>query len=111
MCLCVEINKIIVLLILVLLIIHTRTHLNYCPLIWGFSAKSHIQSLFTKQKQGTHAVMPATRKVKHLLILTNLIRNFKSWHVGHLLPKKYGQCPVWLPMRSNNNIKKYDYKG
>ena len=35
-----------------------QSHLNYCPLIWGFSAKSHIQSLFTKQKQAIRAVMP-----------------------------------------------------
>ena len=43
-----------------ILIFHSfvQSHLNYCPLIWGFSAKSHIQSLFTKQKQGIRAVMP-----------------------------------------------------
>ena len=35
-----------------------QAHLNYCPLLWGFSAKSHIQSLFTKQKRGMRAVMP-----------------------------------------------------
>ena len=34
-----------------------QSHLNYCPLVWGFSAKSHIESLFTKQKQGIRAVM------------------------------------------------------
>ena len=35
-----------------------QSHLNYCSLIWGFSAKSNIDSLFTKQKKGIRAVMP-----------------------------------------------------
>ena len=35
-----------------------QSHLNYCSLAWGFSAKSHIHSLFTKQKQGVRAIMP-----------------------------------------------------
>jgi len=35
-----------------------QSHLNYCSLIWGFAAKSHIDSLFCKQKQGIRAVMP-----------------------------------------------------
>ena len=35
-----------------------QSHLNFCPLIWGFAAKSHIESLFRKQKQGIRAVMP-----------------------------------------------------
>ena len=35
-----------------------QSHLNYCSLIWGFAAKSHIESLFSKQKQGMRAIMP-----------------------------------------------------
>ena len=35
-----------------------QSHLNFCSLVWGFAAKSHIDSLFTKQKQGIRAVMP-----------------------------------------------------
>lgn len=35
-----------------------QSHLNYCSLIWGFAAKSLIDSLFCKQKQGIRAVMP-----------------------------------------------------
>ena len=31
---------------------------NYCSLIWGFAAKSHIESLFSEQKQGMRAIMP-----------------------------------------------------
>ena len=34
-----------------------QSHLNYCSLVWGFAAKSHIESLFAKQKQGIRAVM------------------------------------------------------
>ena len=35
-----------------------QSHLNYCSLVWGFAAKSHIESLFRKQKQGMRAIMP-----------------------------------------------------
>ena len=28
-----------------------QSHLNYCSLVWGFAAKSLIESLFSKQKQ------------------------------------------------------------
>ena len=35
-----------------------QSYLNYCSLVWGFSAKSNIHSLFIKQKQGIRAVMP-----------------------------------------------------
>ena len=34
-----------------------QSHLNFCSLVWGFAAKTHIDSLFTKQKQGIRAVM------------------------------------------------------
>ena len=35
-----------------------QSHINFCSLVWGFAAKSHIDSLFTKQKQGVRIVMP-----------------------------------------------------
>ncbi len=35
-----------------------QSHLNYCSLVWGFAAKSHIDALFRKQKQGIRMVMP-----------------------------------------------------
>ena len=35
-----------------------QSHLNFCPLVWGFAAKSHIESLFTSQKKGLRAAMP-----------------------------------------------------
>ena len=31
---------------------------NFCSLVWGFTSKSHIDSLFTKQKQGVRIVRP-----------------------------------------------------
>ena len=34
-----------------------QSQLNFCSLVWGFAAKSHIDSLFTKQKQGIRAIM------------------------------------------------------
>ncbi len=35
-----------------------QSHLNYCSLVWGFAKKAHIESLFSKQKQGVRMVMP-----------------------------------------------------
>lgn len=35
-----------------------QSHLNFCALVWGFAAKSHIDSLFTQQKKGMRAIMP-----------------------------------------------------
>ena len=35
-----------------------QSHLNYCSIVWGFAAKSKIDSLFNKQKQGVRMVMP-----------------------------------------------------
>ena len=35
-----------------------QSHLNFCPLVWGFAAKTHIDSLFASQKKGLRAVMP-----------------------------------------------------
>ena len=35
-----------------------QSHLNFCSLVWGFAAKSHIESLFARQKQGIRAIMP-----------------------------------------------------
>ena len=35
-----------------------QSHLNFCSTVWGFSAKSNIESLFVSQKKGLRAVMP-----------------------------------------------------
>ena len=35
-----------------------QSHINFCSLVWGFTSKSHIDSLFTKQNQGVRIVMP-----------------------------------------------------
>ena len=35
-----------------------QSHLNFCPLVWGFAAKCHIDSLFTSQKKGLRATVP-----------------------------------------------------
>ena len=35
-----------------------QSHLNFCSLIWGFSSKSSIESLFTEQKKAMRAIMP-----------------------------------------------------
>lgn len=35
-----------------------QSHLNYCSLIWGFSTKSNINSIFAIQKKGIRAIIP-----------------------------------------------------
>ena len=42
-----------------------QSHLNYCSLIWGFAAKSHIDSVFSKQKSGMRAVMSGYVQFKY----------------------------------------------
>ena len=37
---------------------HIQSHLNYCSLIWGFSCKSKIETIFTTQKKAMRAVIP-----------------------------------------------------
>ena len=41
-----------------------QSYLNFCSLVWGFAAKSHINSLFSKQKQGLRAIVPGFIKYK-----------------------------------------------
>lgn len=35
-----------------------QSHINYCSLVWGFSAKSNIEKLFRAQKKGMRAIVP-----------------------------------------------------
>ena len=35
-----------------------QSHINFCSLVWGFSCKSNIDAIFTKQKKGMRAVIP-----------------------------------------------------
>ena len=35
-----------------------QSHLNFCSLLWGFTSKSSIDALFSKQKKGLRAVIP-----------------------------------------------------
>ena len=34
-----------------------QSHLNYCSLVWGFTCKSNIETLFSRQKKGLRAVI------------------------------------------------------
>ena len=42
-----------------------QCHINYCSLVWGFSSKSNIDALFSKQKKGLRAVMPGYVNYKY----------------------------------------------
>ena len=87
-----------------------QSHLNFCSLVWGFASKSHIESLFIKQKQAMRTVMsgyvnykyrdgnpPAHTKIAfenhnvltvHSIIVKNaLILLHKVKHMPNLLPK------------------------
>ena len=35
-----------------------QSHINYCSLIWGFTTKSNIESIFAIQKKGIRTVIP-----------------------------------------------------
>ena len=35
-----------------------QSHLNYCSLVWGLSAKSKIETLSSEQKKAIRALMP-----------------------------------------------------
>ena len=35
-----------------------QSYINYCSLVWGFTVKSNIETLFSKQKKGIRAVIP-----------------------------------------------------
>ena len=42
-----------------------QSYVNYCSLVWGFTAKSNIDSLFTKQKKALRAVIPGFINYKY----------------------------------------------
>ena len=35
-----------------------QSHVNFCSLVWGFSAKSNIDKIFRSQKKGMRAIIP-----------------------------------------------------
>ena len=42
-----------------------QSHVNYCSLVWGFSAKSCIEKIFITQKKGLRAVVPGFINYKY----------------------------------------------
>ena len=42
-----------------------QSHLNFCSLVWGFTSKSNIEAIFTKQKKGLRAVIPGFINYKY----------------------------------------------
>ena len=42
-----------------------QSHINYCSLVWGFSSKDNIESIFSKQKKGLRAVIPGYINYKY----------------------------------------------
>ena len=63
-----------------------QSHFDFCALVWGFAAKSHIDSLFTQQKKGMRAIMPG--HVNFLITIINLYCSFiKSTNLLNKKPK------------------------
>ena len=65
-----------------------QSHLNYCSLVWGFSAKSNIESLFTKQKIAMRAIMPGY--VNHRYVDGTLPSHTKSNFTEHNILTVHG---------------------
>ena len=42
-----------------------QSHINYCSLVWGFGAKSNIETLFVAQKKGMRAIIPGFINYKY----------------------------------------------
>ena len=42
-----------------------QSHIQYCSLVWGFCAKSHIETLFRSQKKAMRAVIPGYINYKY----------------------------------------------
>ena len=42
-----------------------QSHINYCSLVWGFSSKSNLNTISSKQKKGLRAVMPGYVNYKY----------------------------------------------
>lgn len=42
-----------------------QSHVNYCSLVWGFSAKSKIDLIFSKQKMGLRSVIPGFTRYRY----------------------------------------------
>ena len=42
-----------------------QSHINYCSLVWGFSSRSYIETIFSKQKKGLRAVIPGFINYKY----------------------------------------------
>ena len=42
-----------------------QSHVNYCSLVWGFSSKSNIESIFVKQKKALRGVIPGFINYKY----------------------------------------------
>ena len=46
-------------------IVFVQSYVNYCSLVWGFTGKSNIDSLFAKQKKALRAVIPGFINYKY----------------------------------------------
>ena len=104
-----------------------QSHINYCSLIWGFAAKSHIDALFSKQKQGIRAIMPGfvnyyfkegalpqhtkpffneheILAVHGLIVYNSIILMHKVKNMPQLVPKNISQAfPADIPTKLSDH--------
>ena len=62
-----------------------QSHMNYCSLVWDFSTKTNIDSLFRAQKKGMRAVIPGFinyryRSDSNLVIQNRILPNMIFSH-------------------------------
>ena len=65
-----------------------QSHLNYCSLVWGFTTKSNIESLFRQQKKGIRAIMPGP--VNYFYRDGNLPTGTKPFFIVHSILTVHG---------------------
>ena len=65
-----------------------QSHLNYCSLVWGFTTRTNIESLFRQQKKGIRAIMPGP--VNYFYQQGNLPTGTKSFFSHHSILTIHG---------------------
>ena len=93
-----------------------QSHINYCSLVWGFSCKSNIETLFSKQKKGMRAVIPGyvNYNYRHGILPGHTKSAFSEYEIltvqnlitsnAFLFMYKIGNCPSLLPLSVRSTI-------
>ena len=95
-----------------------QSHINYCSLVWGFSCKSNIETLFSKQKKGMRAVIPGyvNYNYRHGILPGHTKSAFSEYEIltvqnlntsnAFLFMYEIGNCPSLIPFSIRSTISK-----